>query len=197
MKHQRNFVLAVASAYALFAAGCALEEQAPAGEGEGDVIETMAPDESIGTSASASTAGDFCYGAHGAHCDGVPTSSTLAPISLGGNLVSVPVSVGSQFHDQCCARVRATGGRGYMCNGGNTDTGTCKPEWDRAANDQLWGYVWRATFDRTVFRPYSTSAPLAGLRAPSRTKISVNDARGGWCAAGFYLINFGMQAVCN
>jgi hypothetical protein len=84
-----------------------------------------------------------------------------------------------------------------MCNGGNTDTGTCKPEWDRAANDQLWGYVWRATFDRTVFRPYSTSAPLAGLRAPSRTKISVNDARGGWCAAGFYLINFGMQAVCN
>jgi hypothetical protein len=147
--------------------------------------------------AASGVGGDFCYGAHGAHCEGIPGWSTLQPISIGGDLVTVPVSVGSQYHDQCCARVLAVGGRGYMCNGGNTETWTCKPEWERGAGDQAFGYVWRATFNRTAFRPYSTSAPLAGIRAPSGTKIAVNDARAGWCQNGFYLINFGLQAKCR
>jgi hypothetical protein len=155
-------------------------------------------DEADGERGAQNVSGDRCYGAHGAHCDGIPGFATLQPSWQYGNVYSLPVTVGSQFHDQCCARVNAAGGRGYMCNGGNTDTTTCKNEWDRAMNDQAWGYTWRRNFDVTVVTPYSTNAQVAWHKAPPNTKLSPNDARGGWCASGqYYFINFGLQAICK
>lgn len=170
----------------VFLSACAV-----ASPGDEDTEPTGVAESAVGSATNS------CYGAHGANCDGIPLNNTLLPIAQGGNIYSLPVTVGSQYHDRCCSQVLAAGGRGYMCNGGNTDTSTCQAEFNRAVDNQAWGYTWRQNFDVSVSTPYSQNADLANIKAPSGTKLSVSDARAGWCANGWYYINFYQQAKCK
>ena len=171
---------------ALLLAGCVIADDAL---DPPDAV--SATEQALGGSAPAT---DYCYGAHGANCDGVPT---LSPVPLGGDWYRLPVSVGSQVHDRCCNQAHAGGRLGYMC-AGNTDTTECQAEWFQAVTDQLYGYVWWDDFDVTVGTPWSTTAPLAWRRAPAGQPLAVNYARAGWCASGrWHYINLFTQARCD
>jgi hypothetical protein len=167
--------------------GCALEP--------GDTPPT---DDGTSSSESALTGVLYgCYGAHGSNCDGIPGFSTLQPEHRGGNICSLPVTVGAQYHDACCSRAGAQGTKGYLCDGIYTGTNQCKPEFERAANDQLYGYTWRRDFDVTIAAGPSANAQIANFKAPSNTKIAVNDAQAGFCQNGWYYINLWTQAKCK
>jgi hypothetical protein len=187
---------------ALWVAGClGSAESGDTGVAEQELTTSCFTDADCATSlngrqcvSGACTHYSLCYGAQGAECDGVPNGPCT---SLGGSLVKCGVTVGSQYHDRCCAQAQANGQAAYMCMGSGTGPSLCSNEWNRAANDQLWGYMWFATFDRNVRIQDSPTLGLAGVKAPSGTKIAVNDAKAGWCRNGYYTINFGLQAVCK
>lgn len=103
---------------------------------------------------------DNCVGAGGVDCDGIELISALnlnviTPVSCGTNCVTLPVSVGSIYHDLCCRNHP----HGAFCDDsnyvisdtlnifGNADNNcACLLEWRKAAWNQLRGRYWTADF---------------------------------------------------
>lgn len=162
------------------------------------------------------TAVDFCFGAVGPNCGGVPGAS---PCTLRADaLIECQVAVGSQLHDTCCSHNPG----GYNCGGSGNPRGwpsDCRAEWDHAQNDVTTTRQFPRVFDPSEpsYRPtdsaywnsFSTydarnrGLPNGGLaiKTPVGKALWDVDAQNGWCqnpsSYNTYWSPQGWYAVCR
>lgn len=125
---------------------------------------------------------DNCVGASGIDCDGVElfdfpavgTVNAVTPVSSGANLVRLPVSVGSIYHDLCCREYP----HGAFCDSSNyvikdtinilheddVNECACLPEWRKAAWNLLRGRFW---YDDFSTLPHSSNLNPVGSSRPT------------------------------